>query len=184
MSIPKTFRAGTTSDNWSVNLTDYPTGDGWTVSMLLNSGAQQYTVNATADGSEWAFSVDVATSTGWVSGDYAYVIQASKGGAVYQPKTGTITITAAFGSTPAKLTQLETDLASVDAAIRQVISSGGIKAHRLSIPSVSDREYEWIELPQLRMHRMWILGEIERVKKDLGLQSKKSGYRKIKSVLS
>lgn len=184
MSIPSTFRAGTTSEDWSVNLTDYPTGDGWTVSMLLNSGAQQYTANATAVGNDWVFAVDVATSTGWLSGHYAYVIQAAKAGAVYHPKAGTITITAAFGSTPAKLTQLEADLASVDAAIRQVISSGGIKAHRLSIPSVSDREYEWIELPELRRHRMWLLGEIERVKKSLGLQSKKSGYRKIKSVLS
>ena len=184
MSIPSTFRAGTTSDDWSVNLTDYPTGDGWTVSMILNNGTQQYTVSATEDGNDWAFAVDVATSTTWVSGYYAYVIQASKAGEVFQPCQGTITITAAFGTTPAKLTQLETDLASVDSAIRQGISSGGIKAHRLSIPSVSDREYQWIELPELRKHRLWLLGEIERCKADLGLQSKKSGYRRIKSVLS
>lgn len=151
--------------------------------MLLNSGTRNYALTATEDGGEYALNVSAATSAAWVAGSYAYVIQAAKGGEVFQPSQGALTITAAFGASPAQLTQLETDLASIDSAIRKVIESGGIKAHRISVNTVSDREYQWMDLADLRKHRIWILGEIERSKKALGVASKKAGYRRVKSVL-
>jgi len=184
MAIPSSFRAGTTSDEWTVHLTDYPTGDGWTVSMILNSGSQTYTVVATEDGSDYAFAVTAATSATWTPGSYAYGIQAAKGGDIFDVCQGWIVITEALGASNAKLTQLNADLVSIDSAIRKVIESGGVKAHRISIPSVSDREYQWLDLAELRRHRIWIMGEIKRCKAELGLASKKTGYRRIKSVLS
>lgn len=183
MSIPTTFRAGTTAQ-WKVSLADHPAGGGWTVALLLNSGTQTYTVTADDSTGTYVFDVAAATSAEWVAGHYAHVIQASKDGGIYQPCQGSLTITAAFGATPAKLAQLTTDLASIDVAIRQVITSGGLKAHRISIQSVSDREYQFMDLAEMRRHRLWLLGEIERSKAELGLASKGSGYRRIKSVLS
>ena len=86
-------------------------------------------------------------------------------------------------ATEEQLQNLETDLDAADAAIRAVVD-GGLHSFRIQT-TVSEREYEHMDLAQLRRHRAWILREIDKCKVELGQRARRrTGWRKVKSVFS
>lgn len=191
MAIPSEIRAGTTLDlSWDAS--GYPASDSWTSKLVLRKDgttASPIEVAGVADGDGWAADVAATTTQAWAPGRYFIVVEVAKGGEVFHPASGTVNVLARLDAANADLTQLETDLATVEETIRTAVAdSDGLKSYSIetSTPDASgQRSYEYMDWSALRAHRAWLKREILRVKGELGLDSRKrGGWRKIKTALA
>lgn len=88
--FPKQLIAGDTW-SWRSNYADYPAGV-WTASVHLLSKDGAYSAAATADGTTHVFSVDAATSAGYVAGRYSWTIRVTDGTTVKTVESGSVEV--------------------------------------------------------------------------------------------
>ena len=69
---PTEFAAGDTLA-WQRNLRDYPAGAGWSLDYEMRGGAQAISFRSAAQGDSHLISVPMATTAGWLAGDYILV---------------------------------------------------------------------------------------------------------------
>jgi hypothetical protein len=73
MNIPSTLRAGDTF-SWTESLPDYPASNGWTLTLVLSKyGQTLITIEATADGDDYAIAITAAVSALWTAGVYSWM---------------------------------------------------------------------------------------------------------------
>jgi hypothetical protein len=65
---------------WTRELNDYPSGDGWTVKYHLVNADAKVTLTASGSGSIWTIDVAPTTTAAYVAGDYDWHLVASKTG--------------------------------------------------------------------------------------------------------
>lgn len=69
-AVPDRIVAGD-SAAWTRSLTDYPASGGWSLKYTLVGPTSVYTIDATADGDDFAVSVAANASAEWVPGSYS-----------------------------------------------------------------------------------------------------------------
>ena len=119
---PARIVAGDTA-KWIKTLADYSAADGWVLSYTLVTAANRYTFNAAAAGTDHLATVDAATTSAWVAGDYAMRGQVTKAGEVFTVFTGRVTVDPAFGAAIDARSQLRRTLEAVEATLEGRASS-------------------------------------------------------------
>ena len=148
MNIPSSFRAGDTVrwrdaagvDNLGniVSSADYEL----TYWLRFDAASEGSNVTGTAYGTGWEFTISAATSGGFDAGQWYWQAIASKAGSVITLGAGQLTVERAlsYAGTPGAFdgrTQLEQDLAAVQAAIRSLISGGAVQQYSIGNRSLS-----------------------------------------------
>jgi hypothetical protein len=77
-SIPAEITAGDTV-SWQQAGGDYPASAGWALAYTLVSSTKVLQVSATADGDDYAVTVDAATTAAWDAGSYRVQAYVTKG---------------------------------------------------------------------------------------------------------
>jgi len=180
MAIPGTIYQNTSAE-WSYSYTGYSDADGWASAVVLRSGTETASFAGVADGSGWKVSVTAAASAAVTAGEYTASVVMTKGAEREIVQVQKMWVLADPAGTPA-LTQWETDLAAVDAAIRAVVAGKGAKSYSIGTVNGSSRQLENMELSELRSHRSWLLGQIN-IERLRGA-GKQTTYRRIKSCLA
>jgi len=78
ITLPSSINAGDTLTG-SASYADYPASDGWALTVALFNSGGAFNFNATADGDDFAISVDAVTTSAWTAGRYDYSAYVSKG---------------------------------------------------------------------------------------------------------
>ena len=160
MTFPKKFFAGDFVQ-WRLDPTTDVFGESisspdWSVVYYLrtNTNAEGATVNSSAYGTGFAFSIASTVTTNFDAGNWFYQAVANKSGQETQTIfSGSFEVLAsrAYTGTPAALdgrTQLKKDLDAIDAAIRAIIEGGVVQEYKIGSRDV--KKYELSELIMLR----------------------------------
>lgn len=78
LNIPKQIYAGDSLE-FSDSLANYSAADGWTLKYSLINADSRYEIVSAADGSNYAFDIEAADTTGWLPGSYRWVAFVVKG---------------------------------------------------------------------------------------------------------
>lgn len=81
--------------NFYVDVADYPSTDGWSLSYTLvprNASSTRITINAVPEGSGYRVQVGQSVTAGWASGDYVWSSAVSKAGERYTVGQGSLVI--------------------------------------------------------------------------------------------
>jgi len=110
--------------------------------LRTNTASEGANVTGTAYGTGWEFTISAATSAGFDAGQWYWQAIASKTGSVITLGAGQLEVLAAlsYAGTPGAVdgrTQLEQDLAAVQAAIRSLISGGAVQQYSIGNRSLS-----------------------------------------------
>jgi len=160
VTFPKKFFAGDFVQ-WRLDPTTDVFGESisspdWSVVYYLrtNTNAEGATVNSSAYGTGFAFSIASTVTTNFDAGNWFYQAVANKSGQETQTIfSGSFEVLAsrAYTGTPAALdgrTQLKKDLDAIDAAIRAIIEGGVVQEYKIGSRDV--KKYELSELIMLR----------------------------------
>jgi len=160
VTFPKKFFAGDFVQ-WRLDPTTDVFGESisspdWSVVYYLrtNTSAEGATVNSSAYGTGFAFSIAAAVTTNFDAGNWFYQAVANKSGQETQTIfSGAFEVLAsrAYTGTPAALdgrSQLKKDLDAIDAAIRAIIEGGVVQEYKIGSRDV--KKYELAELIMLR----------------------------------
>lgn len=182
--IPSSIFAGETIA-WEESLDNYRPGDGWAADLILSSdgAADSLIINGVAEGEafRWDYS---ATGTATLDlGGYRWAIKVAKDDERQIAATGRLQIYADPLEAPAELTQLQTDLAGCEAAIRAAVTDQEGVARFSFSSTIGNRDVEFRSLAEMRAHRAWLAREIDRVKGRLGY-GRKGGWQNIQVKLS
>ena len=157
MTIPSTIRAGDTIV-WLEDQTVDPLGNPISNSthslvyyLRTNTASEGATVTGVAEGTGWKFTIAANTSAGFDAGSWYFqaVATATSGGAVTTIRTGKLTVdrSLAYSGTPGAFdgrSQAQQDLETVQAAIRSLMSGGGVQEYRIGNRSL--KRYELADL--------------------------------------
>jgi len=160
VTIPSKIRAGDITQ-WRINSTEDVFGNtisspDWTVKYhLRTSKPKGATITGSAyAGGGWEFTIASSVTADFSAGTWYYQTVADKGGNERQTIfTGSFEVfkDLAYTGVPAYYdgrTQLEKDLESVETAIRNIVSGGGIQEYKIG--SRSAKKYELSELIMLK----------------------------------
>ncbi|PID44092.1 MAG: hypothetical protein CSB48_02930 [Proteobacteria bacterium] len=95
IGLPASMVAGDTL-RFSAQVSDYPATDGWELNIALLSPVYRYTMTATADGADYRFSIDPATSQNWKPATYRYAAFVQKAGERHTVANGFFDVTPDF----------------------------------------------------------------------------------------
>lgn len=148
MKIPAQIRAGDTikwrDDAGVDNLGNEITSTSWTLTYYLrtNTASEGATVVGSAYGTGWELTIAAATSAGFDAGQWYWQAIATSGSEKVTLGAGQLEVLAAlsYTGTPGAVdgrTQLEQDLAAVQAAIRSLISGGAVQQYSIGNRSLS-----------------------------------------------
>ena len=148
MKIPAQIRAGDTikwrDDAGVDNLGNEITSASWGLTYYLrtNTASEGATVVGSAYGTGWEFTITAATSAGFDAGQWYWQAIATSGSEKATLGAGQLEVLAAlsYSGTPGAVdgrTQLEQDLAAVQAAIRSLISGGAVQQYSIGNRSLS-----------------------------------------------
>ena len=168
MNIPGTIRAGDTIKWRDVasqdSLGNAIDSENWTLTYYLrtNTASEGATVVGSTYGTGWEFTIAASTSAGFAAGDWYWQAIATYGSEKVTLGAGQLTVLAAleYSGTPGALdgrTQAETDLAAVQAAIRSIVSGGGVKSY-----SIAGRNLQKYELADLIALESKLKAEVQR----------------------
>jgi|DEB0MinimDraft_6_1074348.scaffolds.fasta_scaffold05410_2 hypothetical protein len=177
--IPEYIYAGDSFD-WELSLPDYLPSDGWSATLALSpeEGSATPLIVGVADGDVWTFSATGAGTSSYDLGGYRWAVKVSKGSDLITAATGRIKVFSDSYTTPAQITQLQTDIAAVDAAIRAAVTDKeGVLKYSFST-TVGTREVEFRRLPELHAHRAWLKRQLDQTKGHLGY-GRQGGWKQI-----
>lgn len=168
MNIPDQIRAGDTV-KWRVNPTTDAFGNAvdsgsWALTYYLrtNTASEGATVVGSAYGNGWELTISAATSSGFDAGQWYWQAVATKasekitigsGGFEVLPGLGYAGSPSAFDGR----SQARKDLDAVDAAIRAIISGGGVAEY-----SIGQRSLKKYSLSELQVLRSRLIAEVKR----------------------
>ncbi len=139
---PPQIYAGDTA-RWLKSLPDYPASEGWVLSYLLVSAANQYTITGSAQGDDHLINVSAATTAAYVANDYDWRSRVSFSGEVFTISTGRIkilpTMTAAVDLRSSARTALE--------AVNAVLENRATSA--VAEYQIAGRQLKYIPIPEL-----------------------------------
>jgi len=160
VTIPSKIRAGDIAQ-WRIDSTEDVFGNtisspDWTVKYYLRTARPKgATITGSAyAGGGWEFTIASSVTTDFSAGDWYYQAVADKGGNEKQTIfTGSFEVLEglSYTGTPAFYdgrTQLEKDLETIETAIRNIISGGGIQEYKIGARSA--KKYELSELIMLK----------------------------------
>jgi len=165
--IPHTIRAGDTV-KWRElpgvdSLGEPVTSDDWTLKVYLrtNVAAEGATLTGAAYGDGWEFTLPASTSAGFDAGTWYWSKVATQGSEVVTLETGTVVVLASmvYTGTPTAndgRSQAEIDLASVQAAIRALVTRGA-KSY-----SIGNRSFTGHDLSELMQREAMLKAEVNR----------------------
>jgi len=168
VNIPATIRAGDTI-KWRDIASQDSLGNAidssnWTLTYYLrtNTASEGATVVGSAYGTGWEFTIAASTSADFAAGDWYWQAIATYGSEKVTLGAGQLTVLAALDYTgsPGALdgrTQAEIDLAAVKAAIRSIVSGGGVKSY-----SIAGRNLQKYELADLIALESKLKAEVNR----------------------
>jgi hypothetical protein len=148
VKIPAQIRAGDTikwrDDAGVDNLGNEITSTSWALTYYLrtNTASEGATVVGSAYGTGWELTIVAATSAGFDAGQWYWQAIATSGSEKVTLGAGQLEVLAAlsYSGTPGAVdgrTQLEQDLAAVQAAIRSLISGGAVQQYSIGNRSLS-----------------------------------------------
>lgn len=88
---PRYLTAGDTW-TWKITLSDYPAGDGWTLTYAVASSSALITITSSADGDDHLVEVAAATTADYSAGDYEWQSYATSGAERYSISQGKLTV--------------------------------------------------------------------------------------------
>ena len=168
MNIPSSFRAGDTiqwRDAPGVdNLGNAIDSGSWSLSYYLrtNTASEGATVVGTAYGTGWEFTIASGTSTAFDAGQWFFQAVATKTGSTVTLGAGQLQVLAAltYTGTPGAVdgrTQVQQDLAAVQAAIRAMVSGGAVAEY-----TIGTRRLKKMELTDLLQLEGKLKAEVKR----------------------
>lgn len=89
-SPPAVFRAGDTV-KFTASPSEYPVGDGWTVTYTVN-GVKKQSATASESGGKYLVTISATNSALLDAGTYLWTLTASKGGETYTIAHGSLTV--------------------------------------------------------------------------------------------
>jgi hypothetical protein len=157
---------------------DYPASDGFVATVHLRCGSEKHAVTLTADGDNHVGTVLPAATADYLPGLYDMQVTVTDGtdravalesqlAVRPDPAAGTIAVTA-----------LEAELAAVNAAISAVLAGEGVASYTIQTQAGS-RQIQRMSLEDLRDHRRYLEGKIDTERKDMGLKTKNSRWKRI-----
>jgi hypothetical protein len=186
MAIPSSHRAST-SIAWTFAFADYRPADGWSATVWLTSESGtviEITASASADNLSFEVTEDAAYSDAWVAGPYVLEIEVTKASDAHVPSHATLNVIQKRATANADLTAKRAELTAIDAAIAALISGGAVQEMRIQT-SVGERQLSYLTLAELRQHRAWLVGQVDKLMVKLGLRSRAlTGWRPVKVSLS
>jgi hypothetical protein len=171
MRIPPTIRAGDTitwRDDAAVDyLGDAVTSSTYSLTYYLrtNTASEGATVTGSAYGTGWQSTISATTSAAFDAGTWYWQAIAASGATKVTLGSGQLTMLAAlnYTGTPGALdgrSQAQQDLDAVSAAIRSMISGGGVQKY-----SIGNRSVEKMSLSDLLTLESRLKAEVARERK-------------------
>ena len=171
MRIPPTIRAGDTitwRDDAAVDyLGDAVTSATYSLTYYLrtNTASEGATVTGSAYGTGWQLAISATTSAAFDAGTWYWQAIAGSGATKITLGSGQLTVLAAlnYTGTPGALdgrSQAQQDLDAVSAAIRSMISGGGVQKY-----SIGNRSVEKMSLADLLTLESRLKAEVARERK-------------------
>jgi hypothetical protein len=168
VNIPGKIRAGDTikwrDDASQDNLGNAITSGDWTLTYYLRTNASHEgaTVVGTAYGNGWEFTISATTSADFDAGDWYWQAVATYSGETVTLGAGQLEVLQALDYTglPSAYdgrSQAETDLASVQSAIRAIITNGVVKSY-----TIGGRNLQKYELADLIALESKLKAEVKR----------------------
>lgn len=164
---------------------DFPKAD-WTAKLVLKGDQTSQSFDAVADSTDEKFGVTIsATDSAAIAvGSYQFHYR-------YENPAGEVSFLAgcdaAFLPSPTESgdqrTQWEKDLVAIDDAIRNKIIGGAVEEYSIQT-TVGQRSLTNMSLADLRTHRSWVLGKVDREREKMGKRPlSRDRHRRITSRL-
>lgn len=167
---PTRFIAGDTV-KWTKSLTDYPAGEGWSLTYTFINTGGKFTIAASADGDAFLVNIAPATSGGLAAGDYDWRAQVSKAGEVFTIATGRTTVQPSFGAaTLDGRTTARKMLDAVEAVLENRASSD------VAEYQINGRQLKYISIPDLLKLRDRLRFDVQREEAVQGLPRSNRTY--------
>ena len=150
---PNSLAAGDTLV-FTRKLSDYPAGQGWSITYEMRGGAQPIEFKSTASGDSHAIDVPPATTATWLPGDYVLVGYVGNGTDRFQVYDGPLTLSANRQTEPGDVDE-RTFAQKQIAILEQTISA--LNAAALKSSRSGDSMFQYTELAEARAeHAYWV----------------------------
>lgn len=163
---------------FSFSFADYPADDGWTAAVHLRCGASKVTVALAASGSAHVATVAAATTANYAPGIYDLHVMVAKDGESYVATESQLAVRPNPGAATVAATALETELAAVNASIAAVLAGEGVQAYTIQTQAGS-RNVQRMSLEDLRDHRRYLEGKIDKERAEMGLKPNNRTWKRI-----